>query len=672
MAVQVLDIKKAAEYLRRPRFAQTEIERATNGPEAIDLLDQLVNRKLAIEPDQAAFAALCDRWDNLYYPQGFTKGGASHWANNESAWRPGRAHVSVNTYPTYVDVPAALQSVVPIENMVATEDTEQMRQLASMVERLYFAWKAQDEFELKFHQTNIVKSLYGRTAGKVYWSTDLGHPVLEVIDQPRNLYLGWRDSDYSKLEWALYCYQITPTTALEDWGLRIDEYEEDGKTYPYVVHPAAAATYGGSWHGSLVSADLRVEVYDYWYRKPAKNVTIEFGKPTRFDTWNAIFVGNVMVKNERHLEYKGVMPYVPLFNTYIPGMPTGRPEFYDIEQLIREKDERMSENAQMISRIVNGQMWQLTGQEAPNQVPAGLRPTPNNIIAPGAGNRVESIQPWAPEFQMEQYLGRIDRELTDVSGLNDLLRGMAPSQVLSSGKAISALVANYETRISMKRDLAYNWRRDVWELVAKVWAHKNSELRPILLGSSRLDIEAPTLTPRDDAETATVAGNLAEPKLWSSRRAMDGKVGADRPSRPELDVIRTEQTDATLNPAAVQTMVTLLATLQQLGQSMDQLQQMAQQAQGGGGMAPGAASPEQMADANRQLGADVTGQPQMNGPGEQPVTPAEQQPGNTQAGAEVVGQPGPGGPSQIQSQFMIKGGESTGRIVGESTIQRNQ
>jgi hypothetical protein len=32
-----------------------------------------------------------------------------------------------------------------------------------------------------------------------------------------------------------------------------------------------------------------------------------------------------------------------------------------------------------------------------------------------------------PEFQLEQFLTRIDREMVDVSGLNDLLRGLAPA-----------------------------------------------------------------------------------------------------------------------------------------------------------------------------------------------------------------------------------------------------
>ena len=84
-----------------------------------------------------------------------------------------------------------------------------------------------------------------------------------------------------------------------------------------------------------------------------------------------------------------------------------------------------------------------------------------------------------PEFQLEAYLSRLDRELQDISGLNDLLRGLAPAQVLSSSKAINALVANYEARITLRRRLFYQWRMDVWALVKTVWGVKNPVLKTI-------------------------------------------------------------------------------------------------------------------------------------------------------------------------------------------------
>ena len=133
---------------------------------------------------------------------------------------------------------------------------------------------------------------------------------------------------------------------------------------PYDPYPLA------NW---TPSTDLRIEVSDYWYRRPRGRTSgSSAGKPVKFETWNAIFVGNCMVKNEVHREYRGKLPYVPLFNSFIPGLPNGKSNLWDIEQLMREKDERLSENAQMIHRAIAGQMWQLTGAEAPSEVDPNL------------------------------------------------------------------------------------------------------------------------------------------------------------------------------------------------------------------------------------------------------------------------------------------------------------
>ena len=680
-------------YVLDVHTASATAERLDNDEDAVALLNVLRGRRLATEPEQSVFATLCDRWDNLYYPQGFTKGGADHWADDFSA-QPGSgmAHVSVNSYAPYVDIPAALASFPPIENVIPTQQTDVGRQTAVLVERLYMAWKDQSHYEMLCHKACVTKALYGRTASKITWDADEKVPRFEVVDQPRNLYLGWSSSQYNRLDWACYSYLVTPDQALEDWGACIEQgIDAEGKPYPYVAYPTQrlglvdAITGLGPYDPNPIanwtpSSDIRIEVSDYWYRRPRENARYELGKPVKFETWNAIFVGNLMVKNEQHREYRGKLPYVPLFNSFIPGLPNGKSNFWDIEQLLREKDERISENAQMIHRAIAGQMWQLTGAEAPLTVDPNLKPEPNAIIAPGGGNRVEALQPWMPEFQIEQYLGRIDRELVDASGLNDLMRGMAPTQVMSSGKAVAALVSNYETRMTMPRDMYYQWRQDNWELARILFIEKMSELKPMLEGTTKLLIESPSLTPRDDAEASTIALNMKEGKLWSAKRAMD-RTGVDDPEAEE-DIIREEQTDATLNPASVQVMVSLMAMMQQLQQQAPQaLQQQGAEAQQG--MA------QNMAAIRGQ--GTATGTPSGNGPGESPVTPAEQMPGNTPEGAAMgaggpeglagpaAGPPGevPAGggeaaapPSQMLSQFQIQGGESKPRIIGQSQIQK--
>jgi len=651
-----------------------------NDPEAAELWDSLRRRRWAVEPEQTRFAMLCDRWDNLYYPQNFTKGGADHWADDPSA-QPGSgvAHISVNAYPPYVDIPAALTAFQPIENMVPNEPTDQGRSMATLVERAYMAWKEQVNLEELSHKACVTKNLYGRTAVRLTWDAELSYPVVELVDQPRNLYLGWRSSAYETLEWAMYVNAISVEAALEDWGLHCAQaVDTKGKPYLYIVNPTYYGVYDAPLGGQALSTDLRVEVCDYWYRAPRKGARIEAGKPVKFETWNAIFVGNYLVKNKKHPEYRGQLPYIPLFNSYVPGQPDGKSALHDVEQLIREKDERLSENAQMIHRAVAGQLWQLTGPEAPAAVPAGLEPQPNKVLAPGAGNRVEAIQPWMPEFQIEQFLGRIDRELTDISGLNELMRGMAPAQVMNSGKAISALVSNYETRIKMPRDLYYRWRLNIWRLAAIMWAEKKREMKGIIDESCTLLISSPSLTPRDDAETSQIALNMKEGKLWSSVRAMD-RTGVDDPEA-ELNLIREEQTDATINPASVQVMVSLMAMMQQMQQQMPQgLQQQGGEAQ---------MSMEQQMAMMRGQGVPGEGTPALNGEGEQTATPPEMMPGNTPEGA-AMGAAGPEGavppeggalpepgvpgevPSQMLSQYQIVGGEARPRIVGQQEIQKS-
>jgi hypothetical protein len=668
MALAVLDLSKAIE------FSQSDFAGGDYSEGELDLLQDLQARRTYLWPDQQAFVAACDRWDSLYYPPDeavLPAKGASHWWYHSSASLPGKAHISINTPPLYVDIPAALQSVSPIENVIPPIDNEQSRALASMGERLYAAWRDEIGLNMLGHKACVVKGLYGRTAAKVWWDPDTGFPRVDVIDQPRNLWLGWGQSDYRTLDWAAYSYLMTPEAIFAQYGLvAVERRDEAGTSYPYLMPVAAFSSWTmarrAMWSGGSI------EVIDYWYRQPKSTKTPKVTKlkPVTHDTWNAIVVGNRVAQNLKFTEYEGTIPYVPIFNSFIPGVPNGRPELFDIEQLIREKDERLTSGSQLMHNIVNAQYWQLTGAEAPDAVPVGLRPKPQQVVAPGAGNRIEKIEPWFPEFQLEQFLTRIDRELVDVSGLNDLLRGMAPASVMSSSKAINALVANYETRITMKRDLYYEWRRKVWYLARTVWANKADELAPVLLGSGRLDILAPSLTPRDDMETAQIARTLVDGKLWSAIRGMD-RTGVDDPEA-EQDTIRLEQTDVALNPAAVQVIAAVAQQLQAMGfQNAQQATESLAGGQPGGQGGPPPGSPEEqqalMEQMRGQMGAPQ-GQP---GSGEQPVPANEAMPANVEGGAPGAGPvPGPGGPGQVMAQTMVKGGEATNRLLFQQPINQ--
>ena len=625
--------------------------------EAATLLREVATRMDQKRAEMSRFQDLCRRWDNLYYPDQFTRYGADHWADDANIAIPGRVHISVNVYPAYVDIPASLQSVTPIENIGAADPRqEQNRELAAAVERVFFAWKEQVEFDLKAHKAAITKGLYGRTAAKVWWDEDEDIPQFSVVDQPSNLWLGFSSTDYTRLDWCIYAMRLHPETVLEKYGLDCNK-DDRGNLIVRQFGPGTVTTHSGPTRDWLTGDDASmVEVIDYWYKVPKD--TPEAGKPTEMVTYNCILVGNYMVKHEAHEEYGGRMPYIPLFNTYVPGVPDGRSEFYDIEQLIREKDERLSAGAQMIAKTVSGQFWQLTGQEAPDTVPVGVEPKADKVVAPGAGNRIESIEPWMPEFQWNDYLDRIDRELADVSGLNDLLRGLAPAQVLSSGKAINALVANYEARIRMKRDLFYKWRREIWEMAVEIWTEKNDTLGAVFEMASRLIIKAPSLTPRDEIETSTMAANNVNAKLWSLRRGQDA-VGVEDPEA-EIDVIKEERTDASLFPADVQTQAALMSQLQQLQMTAGQFQQEQMAGQPGG---PAGSALDQL--AQQAAMSAPGGMPMLNGEGEQGLMPPE---------ALMPGAPPPGSAPMAgegynaMSQQMIKGGEPSNRLLFQQPV----
>lgn len=650
-AANAFNPKKSPYVEAAARFVYSELAAQNVNPEDTDeyrLIEKIRAYKTMLEPEQERIRALFRRFDNLYNPQSFTQGGADHWPE---AAGPGKTHVSVNVHRAYVDIPAALQATVPVENMLAKEQTPDARKAASEAERLYFQWLDEDDAEIKDEIACQIKALYGWTFLKVYWDSVRKMPTTQVIESPENLYVGYGASDYSRIDWVIYCYAMTPQAIEEDYGLSVDALPASDNTFvPYVLpadHSDPLGTIGTVSNNLSAPSrrtrydDLMVEVYDFWYKKATKP-----GKAP--DIWNAIYVGNRLVENAKHSEYDEI-PYIPLRNGNVPGSPYAPSELYDIEQLLREKDERISEQAAMIHSIVGGQRWQLTGPDAPDEVPPNALPQPNGVAAPGAGNRIEPITPFIPEYAVEDYNKRVDRELEVASGLNELILGTVPTNALNSSKAISALTANYEARIARKRKLLYRARRARWEMAAKLWERKDRKVASIIDGHYRLEIKPPELTPRDDLETAQKAINLVQNRIWSMSRAADA-TGVEDPEA-EQQQIREEQTDASLNPAAVLQQTQLMAGLQQLGfaANPDNQQQLA-------------AAARQGANAQRQANPPATGSASNNGPENAANPPGSSQPGNTPEGAAA----GAGG--NLLSQTLLGPNGLSGRILTQQKL----
>ncbi len=625
----------------------------------------LAARLSSVTTEQNIFKRTCDRFDELYYTTTFSKWGADLWADDPSATTPGRSHVSINTPSVYVDVPASLQSVDPVEDMHPTKDSDEGRHAANALERVRKTWKIAESWQVKRHKSATVKALYGRTASYIYWDTEDKRPHAKIVENPRNLYLGYKSDDHEALEWAARVELLDPMTCVERYSVVFSAKETPEGVIPWVLGTQVAE----QPHMDLNFGPAKVEVWDYWYRQPA-TLGVR-GKKTKMETWNVVVAGNEVVLGPiKYAEYEGAIPYIPLYNTYIPGTPTGRAELHDMEQLIREKYTRVTAGAQMIAKATAGDYWQLVGADSPKSVPPGAKPKLNDVITSGAGNRIEAIAPWVAEFQLEQFLGRLDRESATVSGLNDLLLGLAPAAVLNSSKAINALIANYESRISMRRLLFFSWDRATWELAVKVWIgrDKNGVVAKIMKkGGGTLEITDPSLSPKDEMETATRALNLVNGKLWAQARGM-GAVGVDD-AEQEQEIIRHERTDAIMFPADVQIMASLMSALQSLGMQAPagvQNQIAGQQASG--------------TEALRQAlgGATPQGTVGSQGPGNQGVTPPIPGAPPEAGGAPpfIRTQPGaPGSPQanmtpQTQMQSTLQGGTVKNQILTRRPLGR--
>ena len=618
-----LDVGRLTEsQVASVKMLKTSLEVQDINPDTnfeFNLFGEVLMRKQTGEPEQNRLRALFRRFDNLYHPNIITLGGADHWADDATARTAGRAHVSVNVHAAYVNIPASLQAVMPVINYIPAGEDKDSRMLAANAERLFFRWAEENQFELLLEDACFIKSLYGYTAGKIYWDAENRLPRLRIVEMPENLYLGFGMSDFSRLDWAIYTYGMSPQAVEEDYGIKVVATQQGGKWYNYTASThddPIANVYQNQFERNPLRRETpyemqQVEVYDYWYKVP--------GAPGKAPTvYNAIFVGNTLVKNTAHSEYRGEIPYILLSNAKVPGSPYGKPELYDVEQLLREKDERITNQAQMIHSVIGGQMFQLVGPEAPDEVPANAIPKPGKMAAPGPGNEIRSISPFIPQFQIEDYNRRVDREIAVVTGLNDLLLGLAPSGVLGSSRAIASLVANYEARIAPKRKLLYSWIKKVWKMCAQMWETKQEEVGLVFNGNYRLDITPPELTPRDTLELAQTAINLVQNRIWSAERAMD-RVGVEDPEG-EMIVIREEQTDATINPSSVMAMANLMQMFQQMGMQQQQAaaEQFAQQQ-------------ASVANTARTLQAPAAGTQSLNQPENQAQPPAEATPENALA-----------------------------------------
>jgi hypothetical protein len=106
----------------------------------------------------------------------------------------------------------------------------------------------------------------------------------------------------------------------------------------------------------------------------------------------------------------------------------------------------------------------------------------------------------------------------------------------------------------------------------------------------------------------------------------------------EKELIRDEQTDATLNPAAVATMTQVIGQMQQMQMGQQQMQQQAQMM-----------SQEQALNAQRMSQSGVPGSQSLNQPENQAQLPPEATAANAAAPGEENLLPAPTGTDEVQA-----------------------
>lgn len=191
-------------YKAALQMLQTKVRLMEADPESTEefvRFRELLQRRTDQESEQARLRSMFRRFDNLYHPTTMTLGGADHWPEDPSARLAGRAHISVNVHPAYVNIPASLQAVRPVINYVPSNTDPESRTLAAERERLFFRWWEENDFDLLLEDACTLKALYGHTAAKIYWDPYLQIPRISIVESPENLYLGYGSSDFRRIDW---------------------------------------------------------------------------------------------------------------------------------------------------------------------------------------------------------------------------------------------------------------------------------------------------------------------------------------------------------------------------------------------------------------------------------------------------------------------------------------
>lgn len=610
--------------------------------------------------------------------------------------RPGKIHMTLNILKPAVDIDSRLQSLVPkIVCMPPSNDTR-TKQRAEASEKIILESLEQTGWDVWLNTAAKVRSMLGKVILKPMWNSRDDRPDVSVIETPENLRVGWGSSDFSKMDWALYEYELSPLQILREFGVQVVT-KRDGSSEvvggqkhddPLGQQPIVKGSSEPLLYSSRPRNDYEagaVKVWDYWYKKVN-------GK--EFEVWNCLIVGNDkgrrVVRTDLHPEYPDI-PYIVIENEHLPGSPDGQSTIENLTDVQEEYNRAISHWLQLIADNVDP-AWQAVGPGA-DTVPPGLVPKAGEIIALGADMEIKPIEKPVNQVPLEQSLGALTEAYHKISGLPEIVFGQMPG-AQTSGRAMAVQVEATNNRGGPRRDRLYAGLRELiffWlEMIERRhWTlpinmpqgadlqqgqdqldtalnppaaaeGRSMDIGDVVKGLRRWKVIGPEITPRDVFENTQNEVTKLNARGESLETFMDN-TGIDNPME-EIEKIMLERSNVQLYPGDVQAAIAAAATKLQMVAQMMAMQQQ-QQAAGGGGQALDA--------ANQSLGA---GHLQNQEQGAQPA-------GDQVTGGETAGlaPTGPGGaspaggaqPSIGPSQTLIRptpGGQAL--TLQQTTIKR--
>jgi hypothetical protein len=652
----------------------------------------LIEASQRITQTSATQAVLRSRYNKFRHWYAPANGDQWPWDQKR---RPGKVHISINILKPAVDIDSRLQSILPrIVCEAPTHDPETEKR-AEATERLIVESLELTGWDVWLPDLTKVKSLLGKGVMKAFWNEEDDRPDVSIIETPENLHIGWGSSDFTRMDWALYEYQVSPLTAAQEFGLSVTT-DRSGKTI---------VTRGGTKHddplGQRQSMDEpsmaysqprapsdyeagHVDVWDYWYKRKGEK---------RAQVWNAIIVGTEkgrIVVSNRHFEEMPDIPYIVIENDHKPGDPDGMSTIEHLTDFQEEYNRLVPHWLQLIADNTDP-AWQAVGPGA-DSVPPGIVPKAGQIIALGADIRIEPIEKPQNQVPLEQAIGALWDAFHKESGLPEITFGTMPG-TQTSGRAMAVQIEAVQNRADPRRRRLYRGMRELilfwlhmaeqkdWKLEVTLPTETQSTedqaaqivspqgepkartvkmpVKRVIAGMKRWKIVEPELTPRDNMEHARTQIEILNARGQSLHRFMD-QIGVDSPL-VELAKIVEERSNAALFPGDVQAQVAAAATLLQMRMQMQQMEQQA--------MAAGIAAGGQAQDMAAQGQGAGFLQSQEN-----QARPAA---GDEATGGELASNgagPGQAGsaPALGQMQTLIRGqGSGQAQALQQTTLKGN-